>query len=1217
MRRGKKRRILALFLCFVMIFSLTVSSYAEKVEGEVPHIVLALENTATGSNGTEKTEVATGSNSTISLKCDECGYIEGHSKECSKYVPVCTCNTNTLFHAADCDFYVEPVAADVYVEKDGIHTIIEEYDFENKLNMQLYDGKTIYVLESSEPQELYFEQDVIGDLVGVQFELKNTSDTWLKYVQLNSDGAWLGDNEAVVTLAENIPSGAEIVLTAKIPMIFEYHVTIKVIDELKGQLSPAIELPETVESVMLTFVQKMNALPTVDEVVAFENAVDTFASANQVIGLDAELPEGALENYESAYESFAKSLDYDAEPTYPATELDQALSAAFTSAVEYYLDAMNQFDGDLESAVEGDPVYGPAIEKMYALMEIKEDIYNNGVATYALDDSLDIVEIPQIETVANDNVEVHIFNYGSKINDSKTINKNGMGWLPFVQPKSTYNNTTGKYQYTEMDGTAEEDGTNAPTMSRVLKNGYPSVLSNGETKNDVQILKGSLQYLFDTSKGFVKGSGTLEEYTLPEGVEYGTPASYQSMHFAAKDGDSRLFKAEGNYYVYDSSYNAAWFDSEVGQFEVYNATLVPSYVRDRTKTSESNKGNFLPFNEFTTGADGTAQIWDEAPNQPEVNGEKVPAYTLYGNDKYSRADVWFGMSASLDFYMPEDGLLDDEQMVFNFLGDDDVWLYIDDVLILDIGGRHGPLEGKINFATGDVVYKKQDGTTVETTLKKQYEAAYKELSSTSDQAVKIKSLIDSFQEKTIDGETYYVFENFSNHSFKFFYLERGGGVSNCKLEFNLDPLPRGSLTVEKQEENLNSQFRGEEKYQFVLLKQETEDGDTETSPIAGASFDLTDSESLGAADENEKNNNVTEESPGQYLTDDNGYFWLKGSQMATFKSGISTKDKIVVKEIIPENSNYVPSFKVVVNGEQKQTGESGDFDTNVIEIENPDDKHVVTFTNTWNTGDLVVSKSVTGKAHEDATYDIVVEIGEKEFPISIKDGESKTISDIPINLSYIVSESDPNITGYHYQKPLISLNDSTAVEVQFREKTVADGETVWTNAITSGEEMNALQGTIISGNNTVIITNRCKADLTITKNVVGEVKPDQSFRFQITASNGYCLIVVLEADQFVYNAGTNQSSASITIKDMNLDTYTVKEDTEWSWRYELYENDPSEKSVTLGASTSVSFTNYRKNKYWLDGETWCENIFNGDSTVFGTEIINGSLVYKKPDEVTE
>ena len=114
----------------------------------------------------------------------------------------------------------------------------------------------------------------------------------------------------------------------------------------------------------------------------------------------------------------------------------------------------------------------------------------------------------------------------------------------------------------------------------------------------------------------------------------------------------------------------------------------------------------------------------------------------------------------------------------DFHGDDDVLVYIgtwddetgsyDYKLVLDISGTHEARSGHINFRTGDVTYETDgtDGTTTVTTS--------------------LQNIFD------LEGDT---FADYSQMSIKFFYLERGGNISYCRLRFNMPTLPENSLTV--------------------------------------------------------------------------------------------------------------------------------------------------------------------------------------------------------------------------------------------------------------------------------------------------------------------------------------------------------------------------------------------------------------------------------------
>ncbi|MBQ2995379.1 MAG: hypothetical protein IJD56_07755, partial [Peptococcaceae bacterium] len=311
---------------------------------------------------------------------------------------------------------------------------------------------------------------------------------------------------------------------------------------------------------------------------------------------------------------------------------------------------------------------------------------------------------------------------------------------------------------TAVDGTASSGtyhGQTMPQMERILTgDGYPN------TKI------GSMAYLFNSPAA-----------TLP--------------------GGGGLFQKDANgYYYYDSGINAASYAD--GKFTLYDYVVRPSYIT--STLTDVRIGNFLPFNNAGNVTKDGSNESDSANGSAVLNG---------------LVDLWFGMSADFEFYMPKDGKMNDKNMVFNFHGDDDVFVYLDGVLILDIGGTHAAYSGTINFATGAVEVRNDTGGLVyNSTIKARFSEAGRDVN------------------QGFRGNT---FADYTLHDFDFFYMERGGNISYCQLRFNMPVLPENSLTVEKEltenpatpgdlqevlEETISYQFRVLDEQGNVLLANE-------------------------------------------------------------------------------------------------------------------------------------------------------------------------------------------------------------------------------------------------------------------------------------------------------------------------------------------------------------------------------------------------------------
>ena len=227
-----------------------------------------------------------------------------------------------------------------------------------------------------------------------------------------------------------------------------------------------------------------------------------------------------------------------------------------------------------------------------------------------------------------------------------------------------------------------------------------------------------------------------------------------------------LFQLKDGYYVYDSygpDGNYAVYNSTTNSFDVYNKAGVY-----KDSVSDANRGQFFPF-------DSASKVFEER------NGQLSPIGITDGtNDKLNHH---FGMSMTTEFVQPAGGkTTDNKDMVFEFSGDDDVWVYIDGVLVGDLGGIHEKATLDVNFANGEVKVGHIDGAN----------GAEKEIEKTT-----IKAKFDTAGADTsnFSGNT---FRDSTKHTLSFFYLERGAGASNMSLKFNLTTLPSSEVAKVNQ-----------------------------------------------------------------------------------------------------------------------------------------------------------------------------------------------------------------------------------------------------------------------------------------------------------------------------------------------------------------------------------------------------------------------------------
>ena len=537
-------------------------------------------------------------------------------------------------------------------------------------------------------------------------------------------------------------------------------------------------------------------------------------------------------------------------------------------------------------------------------------------------------------------------------------------------------------------------------------------------------------------------------------------------------------------------------------FEVYEQ-LASSRTDNNTYT---RRGNFWPYNKPKPENGSKSNDYDN--DLLKYGSAQDPYGTTSGSSNFPRAgedvyyvndgsgsnwqdpNCYFGMIVEAKFTQNENGISDrGDPMTFSFNGDDDMWVYADKVLLLDLGGVHDAFRGRINFYNGEITVTSptkyassgdtfQDyGEIVEKTyIKEQYYQAGK-LPDGSDwptaNGAKLKKspLIDKFFTDggvSADGKLIGTYKDFSTHDLKMFYMERGAGASQLEMTFNLPVLKESSFRVKKELPETATNQVVQDEYANVPFYYEVYKGtdtnnngqidaneltkckrsdfiDSQTSKMTAKYDDAKHTDLLWATE----NNNETK-------------FVLRPGQTAIFPAENSVNDKVYwyVVEVERDSSSTSLNQYEVTNSDPDKTIDGDPNDPTKYtngkytrylksDVKTIKERNIVTYCNYPDdslVNELQIKKKITGRPYTDDTLNVF------EYRILLEETDGKMF--VYREGDYYQTDKDGN---YVYFDTYVDGSGKTVTDRKLAVKEVHNGKiqykyTYHTNASTTKDE---------------------------------------------------------------------------------------------------------------------------------------------------------------------
>lgn len=705
----------------------------------------------------------------------------------------------------------------------------------------------------------------------------------------------------------------------------------------------------------------------------------------------------------------------------------------------------------------------------------------------------------------------HIINDSNKIDGQASLtsaNHAISGLTGKTLTKSTYNTTdttldkTGMIHYYSASGT-NENGKAIPIFDETW-------LSGGNSK------KKELATIIDSPFPVVKQEFYRLYFTKPSG--WGGVNAYFYANSSATYGGwpgKAMTKLSGDLYVLDIPKDQ--INKVKGKSVIFsnssNAGNEGDTTNRRTGTvpsgsnindwyngntnSWSNKGDFTKtFNYYgfdSTNATDNA-YFKNVPTDPtdpsnitidyysgKSNGVRARTYNNWGffpfdwNNRGSSnnaKDMCFGVKLEVDFTLGAGGKINGIDQTFDFSGDDDLWVFVDGNLILDLGGDHKQSTGSINFADKTVTAAKVDNVQ-------------SKLGASAVTRNEFPSDFNNNDESVV-------------HKMTIYYLERGMYDSNLKFGFSFVPV--SSTYINEKEIDTSAVNAGlksavdssltNEEFTFTHSRTTVADGET-GGGLNGTYSLLPNGTGYTLIDGASQNTRTT--SSGQYTLkntqqakfvglDKDRYFQVTEAQSASNKWEYTPELTVWDMENTDSNGVYKTIPVTDVTNDGVTNGGKFKFLTTKSPAHETDATHILgLFTNKIQTKTLNISKVIADgvEDHESEfvihvrvslddgstfnSYDLDYTNGALKGTlssgyVSIKNGETIKIDGIPVNAVVEVSEAD---TTADYKLKEVSVSN--------------DSSSLWGNGIRF----------TVQNNNTVTFTNEKLYDLKVSKTVTG------------------------------------------------------------------------------------------------------------------------------------